>query len=66
MRCTPSSFRAQTLARLGTMCGGNWCLTPCRGTNATERSPTFPMVIGPLGSPYGVDGSTVRTSSRNE
>ncbi|SKW40189.1 Uncharacterised protein [Mycobacteroides abscessus subsp. abscessus] len=29
---------------------------PWRGRKATSRSPTSPIVIGALGSPYGVAG----------
>ena len=48
---TPSSFIAQTFARYGTRCGGNSWSFPCRGRNATRRSPIVPIVIAALGAP---------------
>jgi hypothetical protein len=30
-------------------CGGNWCLTPCRGMNATLLDPIEPTTGGALG-----------------
>ena len=63
-RVTPRSFIAQTLARYGTRCGGNSWSLPCRGRNATRRSPIVPIVIGALGGPYGVSIVTSSGSSR--
>src|SRR6202167_2816158 len=37
-------------------CGGYWWPRPCRGTNATRRPATSPILSGSLGRPNG--GST--------
>ena len=66
IRRTPNARSAHMLARYGTVCGENSCLTPCRGRNATSWSPTVPTVIGALGAPYGVSRLMVRAVGTEE
>ena len=66
MARTPSSRRAQALARYGTRWGGSEWSRPWRGRNATRRPPTSPIVTGAAGGPNGVSTTTSSTSSSSE
>src|ERR1700691_4907984 len=46
-------------------CGGYWWPRPCRGTNATRRPATSPIVSGSLGRRNGVSTTTSSAASRN-
>ena len=62
-RSTPNCLNAWMLAWEFSSVGDMRWPVPCLGRNAAVTPPISPMVIGPLGSPYGVESVTSRTPS---